>query len=104
LGTRLYDDNIQVKPEQITILRKFLGGINGVIQRRVCSRNPSNFKEAFEIARKEEINLRMSRRGNAEWGGKEKEPKYLEVTLARLELLTRNLNGNIWDEEIDGNK
>jgi hypothetical protein len=78
-----------VKPVQMTILRKFLGGLNKDIQRWVCSRNPGNFEEAFEIARKEEINLRMSRRkgGNAEWGGNEKVPKYLEDTLARLELL-----------------
>jgi hypothetical protein len=90
----------------MTILRNFLGGLNGDIQRWVCSRNPGNFEEAFQIARKEEINLRMSRRkgGNAEWGGNEKVPKYLEDTLVRLEQLTRNLNGNIGDEELDGNK
>ena len=106
LATRLYDDYVQAKPVQMTILRKFLGGLNGDIQRWVCSRNPRNFEEAFEIARKEESNLRMSRRkgGNAEWGGNEKIPKYFEDTLARLELLTRNLNGNIGDEELDGNK
>jgi hypothetical protein len=106
LATRLYDGYIQAKPVQMTILRKFLGGLNGDIQRWVCSRNPRNFEEAFEIARKEEVNLRMSRRkgGNAEWEGNEKVPKYLEDTLARLELLTRNLNGNIGDEELDGNK
>jgi hypothetical protein len=102
LVTRLYDDYIQAKPVQMTILRKFLGGLNGDIQRWVCSRNPRNFEEAFEIARKEEINLRMSRRkgGNAEYEGNEKVPKYLEDTLAQL--LTRNRN--IGDEELDGNK
>ena len=106
LATRLYDDYIQVKPVQTTIFRKFLGGSNKDIQRWVCSRNPGNFEEAFKIARQEEINWRMSgrQRGSAEWGENGKVPEYLEDTVARLELLTRNLNGNIGDEELDGNK
>ena len=61
LATRLYNDYIQAKPVQMTILRKFLGGLNGDIQRWVCSKNPRHFEEAFQMARQEEVNLRISR-------------------------------------------
>ena len=86
----------------MTILRKFLGGLNVDIQRWICSKNPRHFKEAFEMARKEEISLRMSRRqgGNAEWGGNEKVPKYLEDKIARLELATRIARESMGDDDL----
>jgi hypothetical protein len=82
LATMLYDDYIQVKPVQMTILRKFLEGLNGDIQRWVCSRNPRNFEEAFKIARKEEINLRMSRRQ----GGNGRERKGTKIFIRHIRL------------------
>ena len=54
------------------------------------------------MARREEINLRMSRRqgGNTEWGGNEKVSKVLENTIARLELATRNARESICDDDL----
>ena len=102
LATRLYNDYIQAKPVQMTILRKFLGGLNGDIQRWVCSKNPRHFEEAFQMARKEEVNLRMSRQqgGNAEWGGSERVPRHLEDTIARLELAARNVREGMGDDDL----
>lgn len=65
-----------------------LSGLNGEIQRWVCSKNPGNFDEAFAEARREEENVLMSRRQgkNLEGGDNEKIPKHIEEAIARLEV------------------
>jgi hypothetical protein len=95
LAIRLYGDYMQVKPVQMTVLRQFLSGLNGEIQRWVCSKNPGNFDEAFAEARREEDNVLMSRRQGKglEGGGSEKIPKHIEDAFARLELVTRRAKG-----------
>ncbi len=102
MATRLCEGYIQAKPVIMTILKKFVGGLNGNIQERVCSKNPRRFEEAFEMARKEDINLRMCRRqgGNEEWRGNEKIPKYLEDTIARLGLATINARESMGNDDV----
>ena len=103
LAMRLYRDYMRVKPVQMTVLRQFLSGLNGEIQRWMCSKNPGNFDLAFSEARREENNVLMSRRQGRglEGGGSEKIPKHIEEAIARLELVTRRARECTGEEEGD---
>ena len=65
----------------------------GIFQDRICSKNPRHCEEAFEMARK-------NQGGNTEWGGNEKVLQYLEDTIARLELSTRNTRESIGEDDL----
>jgi hypothetical protein len=95
LAMRLYGDYMQVKPVKMTVLRQFLSGLDGEIQRWVYSKNLMNFEEAFAEARREENNVLMSKQQEQklEKGGSDRISKHIEDAFARLELVTRRAKG-----------
>lgn len=91
LAIRFYGDCMQVRLVQMTIMCQFLSGLNGDIQRWVCSKNPRNFDEAFVEGRKEENNVRLSKRKERNSGaeGYDKVPRHIKDTIERMELVAR---------------
>ena len=101
LAMRVYENYMHVNPVKLTVMRQFLRGLNGEVQRWVCSKNPKNFDEAFAEARREESNVKLSKQQdrNAGMGKNDVVPKYIEDTIARLELATRRARESAGEED-----